>query len=51
MYKETFDLVMKELTLIVEKVRETKINPKEEKEQYIILFIDDLIDDIHEIIL
>ena len=29
MYKETFDLVMKELTIIVGKVREKKIEPKE----------------------
>lgn len=40
MYKEIFDDVMKELTLIVEKIREKKIEPKED---YIILFIDDLI--------
>mgnify|MGYP000944848422 CR=1 FL=1 len=39
-YKEIFDDVMKELTLIVEKIREKKIEPKED---YIILFIDDLI--------
>ena len=50
MYKEIFDLVLKELTRIVEKIREKKIEPEED--EYTILFLNDLqSDDDNEIIL
>ena len=50
MYKEIFNLVLNELILIVEKIREKKIEPEED--EYTILFVNDLqSDDDNEIIL
>lgn len=52
MYKEIFNLVLKELTIIVEKIREMKIKPEDDDDEYTILFLNDLkSDNVDEIIL